>query len=492
MKIIKIKLLTVFAGALVLLNSCHENFLTEEVYSNITPLNFYTTENDAQAALTSVYNAMKNNNSWSRQIILAGEYPGEATWPNNSGEAWRTEMDQFTWTTSSTGFKQIWSQLYVQINRANTLLTYIDNITFADASGKEQIIGEARFLRALAYLYLIRFFDNIPLKTEENMAELYPGNVGTADAVWDLIFSDLEYAKSKLKAKYSGQDVGRATAGAAQAILAKAYLSIAGKPWNKTEYWSKASQEAKAVIDNPSYGYRLESDYENVFALSNEHGPEYIFSVEFESNIGCGWDFPTFTDIRNGDHIKLGGWSSVTVETEFFESMDVNDVRRDKTFTLSYTGYNDPDVTWTYPGNIALPHYNKYVDLADIGSGTGDYAMNFPITRFSDVLLMHSEAENEQNGPTDNAVYGINRVRERAGLAPLKASDFTKESLRETIYEERLRELCAEGHAWFDMKRMDLMTKRISKFKVEAKHYVFPIPQDELDINPNLKQNDLY
>ena len=477
---------------LFLLNSCHDSFLEEKVYSNITPLNFYKTEQDAQAALTSVYNATREQNSWRRQIILAAEYPSEATWPNNSGEAWRTEMDQFTWTTSSTGFYQIWSQLYVIINRANTVLTYIDNSTFKTQGLKEQIIGETRFLRGLSYLYLIRFFDNVPLKTEENMDELEVGNEGTSEAVWQLIFDDFEYAKGNLKPKYTGADVGRATSGAAQTMLTKAYLSYAGKPWHKTEYWSKAAQEAKSVIDNAAYGYNLEEDYERVFLLENEHGSEYIFSVEFISNKNIGWDWPTFTGIRSGDQIKFDGWSSVAAEEDFFNSMEVTDKRREKTFVLSYEGVNDPSVVWTYPGNISIPHYNKYIDRSDLGNGSGDYGLNHYITRFSDLLLMHSEAENEANGPGENALYGINRVRERAGLPLLKAADFTKETLREAIFQERLWELCQEGHTWFDMKRMDLMTKRIKKFKVEEKHYVFPIPQDELDANPNLVQHSLY
>lgn len=486
------QIIWVMMALLFSLNSCHDSFLEEKVYSNITPLNFYKTEQDAKAALTSVYSAMRSGDSFQRQIILAAEYPGEATWPNNSGEAWRTELDQFSWTTSSNGFYQIWSQLYVMVNRANTLLIYIDNIEFTTPGLKEQIIGETRFLRGIAYLYLIRFYENIPLKTEENMSELEPSNEGTSDAVWQLIFSDFEYAKNNLKPKYSGIDVGRATAGAAQTMLAKAYLSYAGKPWHKTEYWSKAAQEAKAAIDNSGYGYSLETNYENVFSLENEHGPEYIFSVEYISNMRVGWDWPTFTGIRNGDQSKLGGWSSLTVETDFFESMEVKDKRREKTFVLSYTGYNDPSVTWTYPGNIDIPHYNKFIDLTDIGSGTDDSGLNFYLTRFSDLLLMHSEAENEVSGPGENALYGINRVRARAGLDPLKASDYTKETLREAIYQERLWELCEEGHAWFDMKRMDLMTKRIKKYKVEEKHYVFPIPQNELDVNPNLVQNSVY
>src|SRR5690554_148926 len=183
----KIKQITVALMTLFVIYSCHNSFLEEKVYSSITPLNFYKTEQDGIAALTSVYNAMNNANSFRRQIILAAEYPSEATWPNNSGEAWRTEMDQYTWTESSTGFFQIWSQLYVMINRANTVLTYIDEIEFTTPGLKERIIGETRFLRGLAYLYLVRFFENVPVMTEDNMDEFEATNVGTTDAVWSLI-----------------------------------------------------------------------------------------------------------------------------------------------------------------------------------------------------------------------------------------------------------------------------------------------------------------
>lgn len=198
------------------------------------------------------------------------------------------------------------------------------------------------------------------------------------------------------------------------------------------------------------------------------------------------------TGIRSGDQLKLDGWSSLTVEPAFFDSMDETDKRRSKTFVLSYQGIANPDRTYTYPGNISLPHFNKYIDMADVGSGTADYALNHYITRFSDLLLMHSEAENEVNGPGESALYGINRVRARAGLPPLKSADYTKETLREAIFQERLWELCEEGHVWFDMKRMGLMTKRITKYTVEDKHHVFPIPQDELDVNPSLVQNSAY
>src|SRR5690606_11871525 len=128
-------------------------------------------------------------------------------------------LDQFTWTESSTGLYQMWSQLYVMINRANTVLTYIDAIEFTTPGLKERIIGETRFLRGLAYLYLIRFFENVPLITEENMDEFEATNVETTDAVWTLIFQDFEFAKANLEIKYTGNDIGRATTGAAHTML---------------------------------------------------------------------------------------------------------------------------------------------------------------------------------------------------------------------------------------------------------------------------------
>lgn len=491
----KIKKYIVIICSVLFLSGCHEDFLTEKTYSNMTPANFYQTEADAKAALASVYNAIIAQDGWGRQVWLAAEYPGEASWPNNSGEAWRTEMDQYKWTTSSTGFSQIWGQLYKMVNRANTLLRYVDQVKFNTPEFKNQIIGETKFLRGLAYLYLIRFFDHIPYMTEENMEEISPSNVGTDDKVWALIIEDFTFAKSVLKPKNTGADIGRATAGAAHAMLAKAYTTLGGKPWNKAEYWAKAAQEATSIMNTPQYGYGLEEVYERVFMLNNEHGKEYIFSMECESKINMGRDIPTFTGIRNGDQIKLGGWSSLTATEYFFKTMAVNDKRRDKTFVLSYKGYADPTKLYTYPGNISLPHFNKFIDQADINAtGTADYALNLPIERYSDVLLMQSEAENEANGPSATAVTGINLVRQRAGLPLLDPINFTKETLREAILQERTWEFCEEGQAYFDLKRMNGIIKRITPlgFTPTEKHYVFPIPQEEMDVNPNLVQNEPY
>jgi hypothetical protein len=472
---------------------CHETFLEEKVYDALTPQNFYKTEADMQAGVISVYNAMHAFDCWGRQVWLAAEYPGESSWPNNSGEAWRTELDQYTWTPSSTGFKQIWSGLYKMVNRANTVLQYADQIAYTTPANKDQILAETRFLRGLAYLTLVRFFDHVPYVVVENMNDLYPSNADTDDKVWALIIEDFQYAASVLPAVQTGKNIGKATAGAAQTMLTKAYLTRAGKPWNKQEYWGLAAEEADKIINNPAYGYGLHARYEDVFTLANEHAKEYVFSLELESGIALGKDFPTFTGIRSGNQLRLDGWSSLIAETKFFDSMDPKDKRRNKTFVVSYPDIRGNGTVYEYPKTITLPHFNKLINQDDSkATGTGDYATNLPITRYADVLLMHSEAENEAKGPSAKAVKGINMVRERAGLALLEPGSMTKESLRDAIIQERAWELCEEGHAYFDLKRQNAIQKRITTFKPAEKHYAFPVPQDEVDVNPNLQQHPAY
>jgi len=276
-------------------------------------------------------------------------------------------------------------------------------------------------------------------------------------------------------------------------MLTKAYLTRAGKPWNKAEYWALAADEANKIINNAAYGYGLHAKYEDVFTIANEHAKEYIFSLELESGINLGKDLPTFTGIRSGNQLKLDGWSSLVAESKFFDSMDPKDARRNKTFVVSYSDIRGNGTVYEYPKTITLPHFNKLINADDNkATGTGDYATNLPITRYSDVLLMHSEAENEAKGPSAEAVKGINLVRQRAGLPAITAGSMTKESLRDAIIQERSWELCEEGHAYFDLKRQNAIIKRITNFKPTEKSYAFPVPQDELDVNPNLQQHPAY
>ena len=489
------KIITALTILLFSFVSCQDEFLTEDAFDIVTPLNFYQTEADAQAGLLSVYNVMvSSDDTHRRSIWMVGDYPSEAVNPNKSGDPWRMELDEFTWTPNSGVCQNVWRGMYRGIRRANTLLSQIENITFASDAVKNQVIGETRFLRGMFYLTLLQTYDFIPVITEtDDQNDLYPTNDGTTDRAWEVIIEDFKYAEANLPIlPKTGKNVGRASKGAAKAMLARAYLNRAGFPWNKADHWALAAAKAKEIMDTKAtYSYDLVSDYAKVFEVATEHGAEYIFSVEFESGIGLGSNIPAMTGIRNGDQTKiLGGWTSFVSSEQFFKTFDDTDKRKAKTFVISYTSIKGTQ--YTYPGNITIAHLNKFVDVNESKvTGTGDFATNMPVIRYADVLLMHSEAENMANGPSATAVDGINQVRARAGLAAIDPTKVTKEELRQLIIEERAKEFVGESLTFFDYKRQHVLIERAARGGQKAldKHYALPIPQTELDLNPNLKQN---
>ena len=170
-------------GLALLVSSSSCNFLDEEAYEFITPDNFYKTEADANAALTAVYNTFADEKSYRRYIWMGADFPGEAANANASAPS-RVEMDNSA------------------IRRANNLLLNIDNITFKSEEVRKQIVGQTKFLRALAYFDLIRFYDHlVVIRETDNLNDEAPSNQGTDDAAWALIEEDLLYAGSALPIK---------------------------------------------------------------------------------------------------------------------------------------------------------------------------------------------------------------------------------------------------------------------------------------------------
>ena len=482
-------------GLALLVSSSSCNFLDEEAYEFITPDNFYKTEADANAALTAVYNTFADEKSYRRYIWMGADFPGEAANANASAPS-RVEMDNLTWTPTTDFCKNIWQISYSAIRRANNLLLNIDNITFKSEEVRKQIVGQTKFLRALAYFDLIRFYDHIVVIREtDNLNDEAPSNQGTDDAAWALIEEDLLYAGSALPIKWEDSNAGRATKGAAMAMLAKVYLTQAGWPWNKSGFWEKAASQTTDIINNEgTFGYGLEENFRRIFDVTNEHGKEYIFDIEFQTNIN-GNDSPAITGMRGYNIKKTEGWSSFISTPEFYKSYEVEDKRISTTFVTEFTDINNGKQYVYDPDNIAEPsfplcHFAKYLDPNDNQStSAGDYSCNRKIIRYADVLLMQSEAYCEMNRIGD-ALAGINRVRARAGLNPIPSS-ISQTDLRKAIIQERTWEFAAEGHSLFDMKRQHCMAERLGR-AVDDKYYSLPLPQDETDKNPNLKQHPLW
>lgn len=492
MKLIKYLIIAIFL--VVGISSCSD-YLKEDVYEFITPENFYKNEADAKAGLTSVYQTLQDQSGFRRYIWMGAEFPGEAAYANASAPS-RVEMDDFTWTPSTDFCKVIWGISYSGIRRANNLLVNIDKVTFKSEDTKKQIIGEAKFLRALNYFVLIRFYDHVPIVTEKdnlNAADLT--NEGTDDAVWALIEEDLKYAESVLRTSNGASDIGRATKGAAMAMLSKVYLTEAAWPWNKAGYWEKAATKADEIISGESsFGYGLETDFRKIFDVNNEHGKEYIFDVEFQTSIN-GLDIPAVTGMRGYNVKKTDGWSSLISTPMFYKTYQMGDKRISTTFLVDFTDLKTSKVYHYNPDNGTEPsfplcHFAKYLDPSDnLATAAGDYGCNMKVVRYADILMVQSEAYCELN-QIDKAVSGINRVRERAGLTVLP-STISQTDLRNAIIQERIWEFAAEGQALFDLKRQHIMAIRMNKVILD-KYYSLPVPQDELDKNPNLKQHPLW
>lgn len=485
-------LLILFIGSFL---GCQEDFLEEETYTIVVPGTFWKTDADAKAAVTSVYNRLiSGEDTYKRFIWMGAELPGEAA-NNNNGGGTRGEMNDFTWNPNTDFCLRIWRGLYVGIRNANNVLLNIDNVDFKNPDLKPIYIAETKFLRALFYLDLVRFYDHVAYITEtENFDAINVSNENTDDLVWALIESDLEFAEANLPDKQTGVNAGRASKGTAKALLTRVYATEAGYPWNKSGYWAKAVSKAEELMNNESvYGYGLETDFAKNFDVKNEFGIEQVFSANFQSGAGWGNDRAALTGIRGMNIKATDGWSSIVSDEPFYRTYAVSDMRREKTFMLHFTDvksgvyqFYDPDDP---NATIKTCHFGKYQDPNDISVGTGDFGCNQPIIRYSDILLLHSEAENEANGPSDKAVTGINRVRERAGLVALE-STLSQDELRQAIIQERVWEFAGEAQVFFDYKRQHCISERVKV--ITDKFYVLPVCQNELDVNPLLVQHPLW
>ncbi|SFC28107.1 RagB/SusD family nutrient uptake outer membrane protein [Spirosoma endophyticum] len=457
--------------------------LDQKPESNFTPANFYKNADDAKAAVSAVYDPLNNANLYGQIMwILQDQATDDAEWGNGRSTANqpKNDLDKYTFTPATNTFQSIWSTVYSAINRANAVIGRVPAITM-DESLKARYVAEAKFMRGFYYFTLLRLFGGVPIITTEttSLNDLAVARA-SADDVYKLVIQDFTDAEAVLPTTYSTADRGRATKGAAKAFLAKVYLT--------RQDWPKASAKAKEVIDLGVYD--LWANFADAFLIANKNGKEAVFEMQAlsggfgEGSLMQGYMRPNFDRI-NG----VAGFGDDPATENLYRAYRADDKRRNVTLKL-YSATSTPAA----PASVLFPCYvYKYLDPAS--TGTSDGGNNYPIIRYPDVLLMYAEALNEQAANSTEAYSTINRVRNRAGLPSLTAN-LSQAQFRDSLLLERRLELAFEGHRWYDLAR----TKRlISAMKaqnptivVEERHYLFPIPQTERDVNPKLDQNPGY
>ena len=488
----RIKYVSLALSGLVLATAC-SNFLDPKPDDVLAPENFYKTSSDAIAAVNAVYEQSKWGKwlgYWYMTDVATDDIIAS---PNFGSDGHR--MSNYTTDPSEWVFGDAWGNRYTTINRANAVLDRVPAIQM-DGTLRSRLLGEARFLRAMAYFDIVRFFGDVPL-IEHEVTSLKNLDVSRTPAaqVYALIVSDLQAASTALPPSYSGADVGRATSGAALSLLAKVYLQ-------QKDYTKTAQTAAQVIATNR---YSLNTRWKDNFTISKELvNPESIFELNYDGTLdpGAGSVMTLFSlpaSYPGGDAYGL-----MQVTPSLVNQFAATDTRGNHgTFMISpYTDADNRVVTWGVPAGAA---FDKYLDETNAQNMTSrawaQQPNNWVVLRYADVLLMYAEAVNEggaASGMTKEAA--LNAVRARAGIPTV--GTLSQAVFRDTLRLERRREFVFEGQRWFDLQRYGTLDAAIRAKTAEVAalfpgettpHGVpsnlFPIPRSELDINTKLTQN---
>ena len=446
------KILVLASLATLLMTSCGDSFFDLEQASSVTIDKVYKTASDYNVAVIGCYAKLQSQVNFYTECC---EYRSDnlSLGAPTAGTQDRYDIDHFTEKPSNGILSSYWANFNNNVYRCNLLLDQIDGANFAE-NLKKQYKGEAMFIRALNYFNMYRIWGGVPAtKHVVSAAEALKVARYSDEQMFDLIAGDLKEIvdNNYLPETYSSADMGRATSGAAKALLGKVYLTF--------HKWT----EAKDILSQLIGKYQLVSPIAQVFDVDNKNNNEIIFAVHFNKEIeGEGHSY----------WYNLTNASDDTNQTSsLLNTFPTGDARKD---LITYVQVEK---------NVRL--MNKFYDTK---SPTFKTVGNDQILlRYADVLLMYAEALNEiQYDASEGslALKYLNAVRQRAGISNLTVKQLpTQEKFRKGILVERQREFPYEGQRWFDLVRMGFAKSVMAENGVEIKDYqlLFPIPQQEIE-----------
>jgi hypothetical protein len=465
------KLIFIISLTSLIVSSCGKAFIEILPVSTVTIDVLYKTDKDFADALVGCYTLCDGIYDGNYEYI--SELCGDDMEHQWATESIAVRLDYFTYSNDEAMITDYWRNHYKLISRCNLILDKIASADVSVVTKKDRVIGEAKFLRALAYFNLVRAFGDIPIiLTPISFEESYKAGREKVSKVYsEVIYKDLLDAESKLSVKYTGVDVGRATQGAAKALLGTAYLT--------QKDYVNAETKLKEVT---TLGYALLPNFNDLWDYSkNEHHSEYIFDIEYEAGGGNGSNLtnthmPQDATIQSFFGIMGGGGSDLCPSDSLLNNLFVaGDKRKAKTVANGFTNNSGVFVPLAVTG-LRRSFTMKYTTAVAAG---GDSPANFKVIRYADVLLMLAEALNE-NGKTTEALTYLNMVRTRAGV-PLYTG-LAQSPTREKILMERRLELSFEGHRWFDLLRTGRAFQVMGKLGMQPYMTLFPIPLSELQV----------
>ncbi|WP_025146491.1 RagB/SusD family nutrient uptake outer membrane protein [Pedobacter jeongneungensis] len=513
--------------------------LEEKSFTFVSPNNFYQNETDAKAAINGVYNELYTYDLfiqpfWNLTLLDDDHVSGADWYLGNAGAG----NPQSYW-----GVSRPWAGCYTMISRANAVLENVANISSMNATVRDRILGEAYFLRGWAYFQLVQLYGGVPVRLK-SLSQDKSTNVprSSVKEVYDVVISDFKNAESKLLPSTDANvgELGRVTKAVASSFLAKTYLTMASgalsaanikvrggndnsyytysktvvagyESFDSPAYFKLARDKAQEVISSYGASYALFTNWKDVFAKGNRNKQEQMW--ELQSLAG--------TDFQNDLHSyfsagSLFGIGAVWMSNHHYDNYELSDTRVLDGVTHRYkanwgTYYYYPSAQSSLYGGTApdgtvynndgaadnKAYINKYSDVSDPTLGKSDAF--YPLLRYSEVLLIFAEAENEINPGSSTAYTQLNAVRTRAkaSSAPIGMG---REDFRSFVLEERGREFALENSIrHFDllrwgiylgvMNRITVQQNNINKQRTQ-RNLLLPIPQDEMNTNKAITANN--
>ncbi|OEK09600.1 carbohydrate-binding protein SusD [Flavivirga aquatica] len=533
-KIIKLKSslgIIAFSLLMIFVVACSDDILDQNNNNATSTANFGTSVDQVKSAINGAFHPITGTFFWGRiihtgallrsdefNVFPFGSNTAMSTFLGNPGDRWATEP---------------WQELYKSIARCNNIIINTSEEGIPDTTTRENLVGQAYFLRAFDYWYLVNLYGNVPLVIELPDLDNLLVKQASQEAVWNQIISDLEMAETMLPPSWTGDDLGRPTSGAATALKGKSYLYM--------KQFGPAATALSSLIGR--YSLLPATQFSHNFSATNENNSESVFELQFlgQDTFVWGSDIPGTGSMGNF-HIDYappakspdkGHVVNPWLKDLFESNNDI--VRRNETLVYDYPGatgygglsFNEDFVTprldddnnpITPDAQIAIdagvePIFSKKYSGMDIGArGDVDFlgtnvGNNWRVIRYADVLLMLAEALNE-DGMTSQAIQYVDMVRDRANLSLIADTNpgINQADMAKAIIDERAMELAGEGHRFFDLVRWGLADDYLGASSLHGahpkslsggifqtgKHELIWIPNSERDSNPELGQNPGY